>query len=119
MAKTKKQKLKIIPLGGIGEIGKNITVVEYGDDIIVIDCGLGFPDDDMLGIDLVIPDTSYLEKNADRVRGILLTHGHLDHTAALGDLCDRQNCKVWIHKNDEIFLNDDTLRAPASLPEPH
>lgn len=95
MAKTKKQKLKIIPLGGIGEVGKNITVVEYGDDIIVIDCGLGFPDDDMLGIDLVIPDTSYLEKNADRVRGILLTHGHEDHIGALPFLLKELNVPVW------------------------
>lgn len=95
MAKTKKQKLKIIPLGGIGEVGKNITVVEYGEDIIVIDCGLGFPDDDMLGIDLVIPDTSYLEKNADRVRGILLTHGHEDHIGALPFLLKELNVPVW------------------------
>ena len=95
MAKAKKQKLKIIPLGGIGEVGKNITVVEYADDIIVIDCGLGFPDDDMLGIDLVIPDTSYLEKNADKVRGIILTHGHEDHIGALPFLLKELNIPVW------------------------
>ncbi len=95
MAKTKKQKLKIIPLGGIGEVGKNITVVEYENDIIIIDCGLGFPDDDMLGIDLVIPDTSYLEKNADRVKGILLTHGHEDHIGALPFLLKELNVPVW------------------------
>ena len=62
---------------------KNMTVLEYENDIIVIDCGLGFPDDDMLGVDLVIPDVSYLEKNADKVRGFLLTHGHEDHIGAL------------------------------------
>jgi len=83
MAKTKTSKLKFIPLGGINEVGKNIYLYEYEDDIIVVDCGLGFPDDDMLGIDLVIPDTSYLEKNITKVRGIVLTHGHEDHIGAL------------------------------------
>ena len=78
-----KEKLKVMMLGGLNEIGKNIAVLEYGEDIIVIDCGLAFPDEDMLGIDLVIPDISYLEKNAHRVRAILLTHGHEDHIGAL------------------------------------
>ena len=80
---SKKQKLKVISLGGLQEIGKNMTVLEYNNDIIVIDCGLAFPEDDMLGIDLVIPDTSYLQKNIDRVRGIVLTHGNEDHIGAL------------------------------------
>ena len=83
MASRSKAKLKIIPLGGVGEIGKNMTVIEYGKDIIVVDCGLIFPDDDMPGIDLVIPDMSYLEKNAEKIRGILITHGHEDHIGAV------------------------------------
>lgn len=80
---AKKEKVKIIPLGGIGEIGKNMTVIEYADEMVVIDCGLGFPDESMLGVDLVIPDTAYLEENAGKIQGILLTHGHEDHIGAL------------------------------------
>lgn len=76
-------KLRIIPLGGLHEIGKNLTVIEYGNDMIAVDCGLAFPDDDMLGIDLVIPDVTYLEQNSDRLRGIFLTHGHEDHIGAI------------------------------------
>ncbi|WP_294552747.1 ribonuclease J [uncultured Pseudoflavonifractor sp.] len=77
------EKLKIISLGGLNEIGKNVTVYEYGGDIIVIDVGMGFPDDDMYGIDVVIPDFSYLIKNKDKIRGIFLTHGHEDHIGSI------------------------------------
>ena len=82
MTEIEQPKLRIIPLGGVDEFGKNITVVEYGEDIIVVDCGSIFPDVDMLGVDLVIPDVTYLIKNKDRIRGLLLTHGHEDHIGA-------------------------------------
>ncbi|MFI3313985.1 MAG: ribonuclease J, partial [Eubacteriales bacterium] len=77
------EKLKIMSLGGLGEIGKNLTVLEFGRDIIIVDCGLGFPDEDMYGVDIVIPDTTYLVKNANKIRGIFLTHGHEDHIGSL------------------------------------
>ena len=79
MKKLNSDAVKIIPLGGLEQIGMNITAIEYEDSIIVIDCGLAFPEDDMLGIDLVIPDVTYLKENADKVKGLVVTHGHEDH----------------------------------------
>lgn len=105
MAERKKQnkkrskatgpKLKIIPLGGLEQIGMNITAFEYEDSIIVVDCGLAFPEDDMLGIDSVIPDVSYLEENIDRVKGFVITHGHEDHIGALPYVLKRVNVPVY------------------------
>ena len=89
------EKLKIISLGGLNEIGKNLTVYEYGGDIVVVDCGMGFPDDDMYGIDVVIPDVSYLIKNQNKVRGIFITHGHEDHIGALPYVLRSLNAAIY------------------------
>jgi len=89
------EKLKIISLGGLNEIGKNMTVYEYGNDIVVVDCGMGFPDDDMYGIDVVIPDVSYLIKNQNKIRGIFITHGHEDHIGALPYVLRSINAPIY------------------------
>ena len=91
-------KLKIIPLGGLEQIGMNITAFEYEDSIIVVDCGLAFPADDMLGIDLVIPDITYLKDNIDKVKGFVITHGHEDHIGALPYILTELNVPVYATK---------------------
>lgn len=93
----KNQKLKIIPLGGLNEIGKNITVIEYGDTAVILDCGIAFPDDDMLGVDLVIPDFSYIKKIKSKIKALVLTHGHEDHIGGIPYLMKECGCEIPVY----------------------
>ena len=90
-----KNKLRIIPLGGLGEVGKNMMVYEYGNNILVVDAGMMFPDNEMLGIDYIIPDFEYLKENKDKVRGIVITHGHMDHVGALEHVLEEVNVPLY------------------------
>lgn len=90
-----KKKIKVIPLGGLGEVGKNITVIEYGEEIIVVDCGMTFPDSEMYGIDVVIPDVTYLVNNKERVKGFFITHGHEDHIGAIPYILKQVNAPIY------------------------
>ena len=92
------ERVKIIPLGGLEQIGMNITAIEYGDSIVVIDCGMSFPEDDMLGVDFVLPDTFYLEENYSKVKGFVITHGHEDHIGAIPYVFRKINVPIYTTK---------------------
>lgn len=109
MKKHNNGKLRIIPLGGLEQIGMNITAFEYEDSIVVVDCGLSFPEDDMLGIDLVIPDVSYLKENISKVKGFVITHGHEDHIGALPYVLREVNVPIYATKLT-IGLIDNKLK---------
>lgn len=111
-----KSKIKVIPLGGLGEVGKNITAIEYGSEMIVIDCGLTFPDEEMYGVDIVIPDITYLIKNRKKVKGIFLTHGHEDHIGALPYILKQLNVPVYGTKLT-IGLVENKLNEHQILPD--
>ena len=111
MSKLTQSKLLIFALGGVGEIGKNMYCVEYDQDIIVIDAGLKFPEEDMLGIDIVIPDITYLEDNKDRVRGIFITHGHEDHIGGLSYVLRHINAPVYATKLTMGIIEDKLKEA--------
>ena len=98
MKKIENARVKIIPLGGLELIGMNITAIEYENSIVVVDCGLSFPEDDMLGIDLVIPDVTYLKNNIDKVKGFVITHGHEDHIGALPYILKEVNVPIYSTK---------------------
>ena len=115
MAKKNIDKLKVIPLGGLNEIGKNMTVVEYKDDIIVVDCGMTFPDEEMLGVDIVIPDISYLEKNKEKIRGIVITHGHEDHIGAIPYVLKKLDVPVYGTKLTMGLLENKILEHKLSM----
>ena len=107
MKQEKTETLKMIPLGGLEQIGMNITAFEYGSSIVVVDCGLAFPEDDMLGIDLVIPDVTYLKENIDRVKGFVFTHGHEDHIGSLPYILREMNVPIYMDVaiTPFIFMN--------------
>lgn len=102
----KKSNLKIIPLGGLEEIGKNITIFEYEDEIILVDCGLEFPGDDMLGVDLVIPDITYLIKNQEKIKGLIITHGHEDHIGSIPYVLKQVNMPIYATKLTTALINN-------------
>ncbi len=106
--------MRIIPLGGLEQIGMNITAFEYEDSIVVVDCGLAFPEDDMLGIDLVIPDVTYLKENIDKVKGFVITHGHEDHIGALPYVLKEINIPIYTTKLTMGIIENKLKRAQSA-----
>ena len=120
-------KLKIIPLGGLGEIGKNMTVIEFGNDLIIIDCGMGFPDEAMYGIDVVLPDISYLRNNASRIRAMIITHGHEDHIGAIPYVLRELDVPIYttsltaalielkLEEHDQLYHTQIFIKKPGTV----
>ncbi|HZH98362.1 MAG TPA: ribonuclease J, partial [Fimbriimonadaceae bacterium] len=98
--------VQVIPLGGVGEIGKNCMAIRQGDDIIVVDVGLSFPNEEMLGVDIVLPDFTYLVQNKDKLKGIFLTHAHEDHVGSLPYLMREVNCPIWATEFTHALIQD-------------
>ena len=119
MAKKNVEKLKVIPLGGLNEVGKNMTVIEYKDDIVIVDCGMTFPDEEMLGVDLVIPDISYLERNKEKIRAIVITHGHEDHIGAIPYVLKKLDVPIYGTKLTIGLLENKILEHNLSLKSLH
>ncbi len=111
--KTKKQNLKIIPLGGLKEVGKNMTAYEYGNDIIVVDTGSTFPEDELLGVDLVIPDSTYLDRNAGKIRAFVYTHGHEDHIGATPYIVPKYDAPIYATPFTSALIPGDSI--PSSF----
>ena len=112
------KKLRIIPLGGLGEVGKNMMVYEYGENILIVDTGLMFPENDMLGIDYIIPDFQYLLEKRDMVRGIVITHGHEDHTGAITHVSGTNQRPDLRHAADARSVGSKALAGRANSARP-
>ena len=118
MKKAENASVRIIPLGGLEQIGMNITAIEYDDSIVVVDCGLSFPEEDMLGIDLVIPDVTYLKENLNKVKGFVITHGHEDHIGAIPYVLKDVNVPIYATKLT-MGLIESKLKEHNMVPPMH
>ena len=115
-SKAEPKPIKVSFLGGLNEVGKNMTLFEYGEDMFLVDCGLAFPDQDMLGVDLVLPDFTYVERNADRIRGIVITHGHEDHIGGLPFFSRFSMCPSMARSSPSDSFRGSCVSTDCSIP---